>query len=50
MEAVFAESVNVRDEVVSDGAVEERFSGGAETVVALEDFLDCIVVETHQNP
>lgn len=51
---MFTESVNVRNEVVSDrdigGAVEERFNGGAKTVVALDDFLDCIVVETHQIP
>ena len=54
MEAVFAEGVNVRDEVLSDGeitgTIEETFSGSAEPVVALEDFLDRVVVYTQQNP
>lgn len=54
MEAEFAESVNMRNEVMFEGeiagAFEERISGGAETVVALEDFLDGVVVETRQNP
>lgn len=44
VEAVFAEGVDVRDELRADGevagAVEKRLRGGAEAVVAAGDFLD----------
>lgn len=54
IEAVFAEGVNVGNEVGADGevagAAEEGLGGGAEGVVAAEDFVDGIVGEGIEDP
>lgn len=54
VEAVLAEAMDVTDELRTDGeisgAVEKHLSGGAEADVGIDDLLNCVVVESVQNP